>query len=1195
MSAAELRKLDEQARRLARGDFDRPIVLEAGAGTGKTAALVARVAVWSLTGGWDRARATLGAGAAPARVAERALERVAMITFTDKAAVEMERRIDDALRRIARGEAVKGLPIEETGLSAAVARERATHLGAALDRLQVQTIHGFCSALLARHALAAGLHPASAVDADGSALRRICSEVVSEALPDALGATPDPEWLALLAAGKGPNDVSAALELLVEESVGPADLRRDPYAPAQVERFIERVHPLASELASILGQRLPRVPRKHLEKICAVRDAIESLARALAERPAVEQLRAALHIGEDELARLCKLAADDPSDTERKELREGFGAVRALSAELEPILAAAGALDVDLMRAARAVLAPLLEEVERRRRALGVLGFQDLLCKARDLLRDDPDVRRSVRDGLDQLLVDEFQDTDDVQCEIVRRIALDGARGERPGLFLVGDPKQSIYGWRRADLRAYEALCGAVERAGGARAQLYVNYRSSQVVLEEVRRLVEPAMQYEPGVQPRFEPLLEGRSMVPAERELALREGRGAIEHWCSRGYARAETARIGKEGSKTPAGTARELEAQAIARDLAALRAAGVDLGRCAILLRTLTEQDVYLSALREHAIPYAVGKDREFYRTREVTEASALAAAILDPGDVLALLTLLRSPLGGVPDAALAPLWRAGLPELCARLDGRNDDALARAEAAIEKAAAEAREALRELPDAGLERVERWPLVARSCLRALHGLRRAFGEEPADRAVERLRAWLVPELVEAARFPGPYRLANLERFLRELVAALAANGSGPHDVLRALRTGLSGDVEKESAPPGDAALGAVQILSIHGAKGLEFASVWLADLHHERKARNEAKAVRVDRLDGELELELFGAAGLRSAEAAVRREARERAEQVRLLYVAATRAEDRLVLAGMPGRAEGKRCELSHLVARRAGMDAPWTELEAAWREGGATSVERDGALWRLIGAEPKRTVEGDGADGERSRSALSESRMRAVAREAQAARARAAAHAARPWIQAASADPHAEEREARERGEGSGLSRSAARAVGVAVHAALERWDPSLAPGKAQRVALEHLEPFLAARLAGRELRAALERARDLVNGCAASELGKRLGSLGPKLIARELPLALAAAEGDLPTGAFVGAADLVYEDGRGLVVADFKTDVEDDEGALAVRYAPQLERYARALETALGRSVRCELWLVAAGRVAELARA
>ena len=117
-----------------------------------------------------------------------------------------------------------------------------------------------------------------------------------------------------------------------------------------------------------------------------------------------------------------------------------------------------------LLAHARRAVTPLVAEVRERLRARGVVTFQDLLGRTAELLRRERGLTSRLRRGIDQLLVDEFQDTDRVQCELLRWIALDGPRDERPGLFLVGDPKQSIYGWRGADLRAYDGFVDLARR-----------------------------------------------------------------------------------------------------------------------------------------------------------------------------------------------------------------------------------------------------------------------------------------------------------------------------------------------------------------------------------------------------------------------------------------------------------------------------------------------------------------------------------------------------------------------------------------------------------------------------------------------------------------------------------------------------------------------------------------------------------
>src|SRR6185436_16540887 len=228
----------------------------------------------------------------------------------------------------------------------------------------------------------------------------------------------------------------------------------------------------------------------------------------------------------------------------------------AHAGELARVAAHLRRIDPALLDAARRALAPLLRRIEAELRARGIATFDALLTGAESLLARHPEVRSRIRRQIDQLLVDEFQDTDRVQCELLRWIALDGPRDERPGLFLVGDPKQSIYGWRSADLRAYDGFVELARRSGGDVEPLVENFRSVPAILSEVARVIAPVMREAPGLQPPFEPLLacEGRRDDPG----FVQAGRAPVEHWVSWKRAAGKT--------KTTALEAAELEAAALA-----------------------------------------------------------------------------------------------------------------------------------------------------------------------------------------------------------------------------------------------------------------------------------------------------------------------------------------------------------------------------------------------------------------------------------------------------------------------------------------------------------------------------------------------------------------------------------------------------------------------------------------------------
>ena len=218
--------------------------------------------------------------------------------------------------------------------------------------------------------------------------------------------------------------------------------------------------------------------------------------------------------------------------------------------------------------------------------------------------------------------------------------------------------------------------------------------------------------------------------------------GRAPVEYWLS--WPPAEGDQRG--GAAAGGEAASRFEAAAVARDLADLHAReGLPWRAFGLLLRCAGDLDLYLEALRARGIPFAVGRDKQYYRRREVIEAAALVRAVLDPGDHVALLTLLRSPMVGVPDAALIPLWRRQLPRRLTELGSDAEgDAAALAELAGEVAAA-AGELPADVP--GLAALAGWDASLLAAAEHLAAARRAFRELTADRFVATLRALFLPE----------------------------------------------------------------------------------------------------------------------------------------------------------------------------------------------------------------------------------------------------------------------------------------------------------------------------------------------------------------------------------------------------------------------------------------------------------------
>jgi ATP-dependent helicase/nuclease subunit A len=1186
------RARDAAARALARSEFEKPVLLAAGAGSGKTAALVARVVCWCLGPGWAKAQRAAPAGRARADIAASVLARCVAITFTEKAAAEMEERLSRALDALARAEpaavAVPGLALAELGLAAPEAAARATALIDAFEELRVGTIHAFCARLLREHALRAGLHPSFEVDAEHGKLGRLCREYVGLQMPAAYGTPGDARVLLLARNGVGPGELATALETACALGLTPAELAADP-CPPQLEQSAR------TALGTALERVLEDLDVAHASGRLRSNDAAHATRVRLRElhehglaAPALEALtRLCADARDSSGTPLSKWASGALSQGLSAALGERSAAFPTHCADLHEALLTLADCGPELTRALAALLAQWLGELERARTARGLVTFQDLLARAARLLSDAPEIAAAVAGRIDQLLVDEFQDTDDVQCELLRALVLARPAAARPGLFLVGDPKQSIYGWRGADLSAYARFRDDCLAAGGAEGVLLANFRSSAAVLDEVTRLCRPHLQAVPGRQWAFEALHEARSESRHPR-VAESPSR-AVEYWCSWGSTARGTARAGKDLAETSAEEAREVEARAIAADLVAQHARGLPWNAAAILLRATSSQSIYLEALRAAGIPCAPAKDKTFYRSPEVQELANLLLAALDPSDTLALAGALRASAIGAPDAALRPLWLRGLPDRWSAWRGPAD-----ARATLTSWCTEIAAQLASEPDAaeaGLARIEAWPHAAADGLCMLLALRESLSTVRVDVWVEQWRAWLLLEETAALRYLGAWRSANVARALDDLETALVDEVRAPHELARALREGLAGTRVDAIALPRDEQQ-AVAVLTLHAAKGLEWPLVYLADLHREPNA-GQSQPIRLQRGAGGLVLAVAGRTGLGWRAAQREREQLEQAETARLLYVAATRAADRLVLLGcFPDPAvRESRAPLLDLVLRREGGVAI---AHVADPDG---HTDADGVQWKLPGVHgPAAPLapEGPRADATDPTSSprIDVERIASDAAHYAQARAAARAHEQRPRLSSVASEREREDAEPRlahARPPPGAAARDASaldpRVLGTLVHTTLERplQLPPLATLAAHAAALGALEP--AAHAA-----AALE----LLSSAPARRLIERLRELEPNVLGREVPL-LAPPRGTTgPTLALTGQIDLLYRDPRdgSLVVADYKTDHVGSPAELVERcaeHAAQLSAYAVVLAEALGAPVRAELWFLRAGRI------
>lgn len=1230
-----IRAEDAEARRVAQTVFGHPIVLEAGAGTGKTTTLVARVVAWAVGLGWERVVASEVldlTGGSPderaERIAAEVLSRIAAITFTDAAAAEMAERVGRAFADMANGDTPQGLLAEAIPSDTELCARRGRALVGALDHLVVRTIHAWCRRLLARHPLAAGVHPTFEVDADEEVQAAVAREVVEDTLRDSLSGGQGRGLVRLAEDGRRPDELEQVLLTLIGQGIEPTQLSASPWTEERVgaaaARLEDALDTLVSAEAGALDDARGSVHRATLDAAHA------TLARLREGRPhdvgSAAELTARIRElwPDNAIPRLVKWSRSDFTASEAAGLGERAPAVSDAARRAIDPARHWRELDPHTFERVREAVAPLLERASDELRRRGVLTFSDLLRGARNLLRDCPAVLRQTRRDLDLLLVDELQDTDPVQCEIVTRLALEGPADERPSLFLVGDPKQSIYGWRSADLRAYAALVRSVcDQNSGVLYRLSVNFRSAPSILDEVERVIAPIMREDDGVQPAFQPLL------PSEHHLDAtgfaEAGFAPVEHWVSWGLDPVS----GELDPRQNFHKAAQTEARAMTADIASLHTQhAVPWSDVAVLLRNNTDLELYLEALREGGVPYAVERDRSYFQRREVIEAAAAVRCVLDPNDTLALLTLMRSATVGVPDVALIPLWTRGFPDDVRALHTPDRSALDSIRRKVEEVAA----GLPAVP--GLDRVTGWEWSLLAAIESLGVLRRDFEAGASDRFVERLRQLLLLDVTEAGRYLGRYRAGNLERFFRELTASLAAGGD-PNALLRQLRGGVAERRDAEEGRPQDEEVEAVRVMTIHKAKGLDFAHVYLPQLHKKQPTSDRVQ-VHAGELDGHLEYRLFGAStpgydGLQRARIAV-----EAAERVRALYVGVTRAEARLVLMGLwmqhptPVAPDAARSMLDLLASRRDLPESPGDLVSEQVSHDVPAWTDEAGARWRLAartadGQRPAEADQGSGlADAEKIAShakRLAVRRERARERMARPRSLRASGFATESvgsgdsGDAAASADSPAEARE--RRGEhafsatasvgaervwpGSELAREASRVAGTTVHQILESWDLSADSSEELARQRQRVASLLEGAIGAGARPKAEARVHELLESFASGPLLQRLREVAPHVIARELPLLRApGAAPATETGGVVayetGTLDLVYADEAtgDWVVVDYKTDraaSDEERAAKAARYRGQGAFYSRALAEALSleRAPRFELWFLDAGRI------
>jgi ATP-dependent exoDNAse (exonuclease V) beta subunit len=1159
---------DQAARDRIRNDLDTSLVVEAAAGTGKTSELVRRIISVIKSG-----RATL--------------DQIVAVTFTDAAAGELKLRLRGEIER--ERQSPETSPDEREFLTEALPQLEEAHIG---------TIHSFCGDLLRERPVEAGIDPLFEVASEDTS--RPLFEMAFDRWFESQLANPSeavrrilrrrtrreytgdrPATLARRRSGEGPRRRlrSAALEL-IERRDFPAPWRHNPGfdRDTQIDSLIDDM----KELASWAERGQPKqwftkslVDLKHI--VTDMTRAEEDLGR---DYDGIEARLFDFLSGWKSKNYVAYYARDEFPEKELKAKRE------ALKERVQEFVAEAGA---DLAPRLRDDLMVVLEEYTRLKERAGCLDFLDLLLRARNLVRDNKSVRQELQHRFTRVFVDEFQDTDPLQAEILVLLSADEANETDwrkvkpvPGkLFIVGDPKQSIYRFRRADVALYEAVKRQVVASGGALVELNVSFRSVPQIQEAVNAafslVMAPATEPAPEAaltptssQARYVPLAPHRHGIdtqPAVIALPVPEPYPAADYRKPIFWKIEET---------EPDGVAAFIEwlvresGWTVTERRDPTKQVPIEPRHVCLLFRRFRSfaKDVtrpYVRALESRRLPHLLVGGSGFHAREEIEAIRNALSAVERPDDELAVFATLRGPLFALTDAQL----------LAYRSKHATLHPFKQPEEGLPESSAEVAEALA----------------------VLRGLHRGRNRRPIADTIGRLLATTRAHAGFANWSTGEQALANVARLMdmarRSERSGLISFRAFVDWLVDQAETGEASD-----APIIEEGLDGVRIMTVHKAKGLEFPVVILVDMTA-NAARDASRWTDTER--GLCVTTLAGCSPPELLEHADEEKQRDIEEAARVLYVAATRARDLLVVSTVGDVRFDDRwlSALNPAIFPAADRSfAPETNQPAGCPEFGGDNCIRPTGVLRPKGSvtpglhKPEegehRVVWWDPSALELGKQEDVGSRLnKLIAADEEGTRSRAGVEAHQGWqatrsqvrdaagtptLRVATATEHAlanAEAAASDsitvtvESVGIDFSRPHGKRFGTLVHAVLSVVDLNADADAVKAVAqlqgrlygASEAEITAAAETVTRALAHPLMR-----RAAAASEMGH---------CRRETPVAILLEDGMLVEG----IVDLAFiEDTSGWVVVDFKTDFEI-EGKLE-EYRAQVGLYARAISRATG---------------------
>lgn len=837
---------DSEARRTALLEINRTLMVEAGAGSGKTSLMAGRIISMLANGVHPR--------------------DIAAVSFTEMAAAELMGRVSDTIDDVLKGTPPADLRASYEGgnISAegqAKLQEAQHHLG----EMTCTTIHGFCKRLLKPYPVEADIDP-GAVILDATQASLLFDDVFNEWIRERLNSEDYHKDIIteMVAAHSDTKEAIETIRRLAEQLRGSPDLflhkQEFDISPAtklisQIEGYEKWIAGLGFEAEGNEDIRADFAKLLHeLKTVKTMRthQAVMDIIRMKLSNSVLKAdggFRVYKMKGKWQAAAPSKKVGEDCNTeaTERyNEIAEGYAAIKTMAAS-----AALTILESEIR--------PMLDRYRNKKRQGAALDFEDLLVATRKLLQNYPEIASALGQRYKHVLVDEFQDTDPVQTEIFKHLCFDrdgdGDWIPRDGaIFLVGDPKQGIYRFRGADVKTYLDMRNLLEKHDPTSIlKISTNFRSSKGILDYVNNVFDVPLST--PTQPGFtalDPFRQDTTKHPSVSTIQIGEWENIAE---TRDEEARQIAEMARKLINTFPVFDKKLGATRPCKpsDIALLAPTGSDLWR-------------YEHALEEEGISVATQAGKGMFQRQEVQDMIAITRVLADPRDHLALGSLLRGPLVGMTETELL--------DAAYNLPKNEDESLAHLHVGVDTAHIK-------------------NPVLKSVLSQLNTLRNnGKHTTPYDVLSSAVNMLNIRATVKARHSKSPHRaLANIDRYL-EMSRPYTTRGLRAFsDEVRSLWE--DGERIAEAHPDGEDQ--SVSIITMHSSKGLEWPVVFVINTMTEIM---RSRPLVVDVSSRQISMPFFGIQPSGYSELKQISDDESHNERVRLLYVATTRARDLLVI---------------------------------------------------------------------------------------------------------------------------------------------------------------------------------------------------------------------------------------------------------------------------------------------------------